>query len=800
MHNTKKTMNHFAIRLALTATLLFLSACSALQPCESFKVLANGDADPSCVFAPRETRALSESDFRKWVREPDWASLPADRIGVALAGGGSKASAFGMGVLAGLDDIGYLGAQSKAEASPRVALISSVSGGSYAAYYFFSQAITDRQLGTGADPAHKTRYEHLFADGLTHTADNGTIFSEGLLKRLNEKQAHGEDLISNAVRTKGSTALLNRRQSVVRCTQDLLLPGKCDREATGEDGKRVWISNLGMLLPTALSLLPHHLFNSLFDMGVNMSPSRAIYRRGIGLTYGSTPLESYQGPLQHDRLTRSEKDKDEETVAHDKNTPFFFPRIPCPPGDANDNLTNAPPDARLLPADQLNGKKSFMINCRTIDRQRSPRSIDFNELKQHVYTSGAQDKDELPFWVIQATATKYRSMGGWFTTLERDPFLDSFEMTPLSFGSRRFGFVPGHIDSLSVLDAVSSSAAFLDEHQQEYHKPWQSVLFGLGQHALNLSWGFDIANPSASAGRRAFHRTLPLPVQWLDTTFTNIGKPEKEHDRRRSAFIRLIDGGGAENLGAIGPLRRGVKTLVIADSAQDDGQFADICFLKTKLEELPAARVPRILAHAKGAKPVFVHIPGIKGLNEHCNAWKDNKKTGHYNLKAATGFTTPALLGCVTTNESDTTCKSREDILTRLAIIKPMLNAGHAAELLKKPLAQCTVGSQLYADKPENEANCGAGDARCVAAMPCEVARLVAEPSKDKSEKNFPQTSTVFTTGNSSATLYASYRELARHYVNSSKKAIGSAAGDAKEFEIQVEQQKAAPGITLIPN
>lgn len=793
-------MTQIAIRLALAAALLALSACSALQPCESFKVLPNGDADPGCVFAPREKPAVSESDFRKWVREPDWASLPADRIGVALAGGGSKASAFGMGVLAGLDDIGYLGAQGKAETSPRVALISSVSGGSYAAYYFFSQAITDRQLGNGADPAHRTRYEHLFADGLTHTADNGTIFSAGLLKRLNDRQAHGEDLINNAVRKKGSTALLNRRQSVVRCTQDLLLPGKCDREATGEDGKRVWTSNLGMLLPTALSLVPHHLFNSLFDMGINMSPSRAIYRRGIGLTYGSTPLESYQGPLQYDRLTRNKNDQDESKVASDEKTPFFFPRIPCPPGDPNDNLTNAPPDARLLPADQLNGEKTFMVNCRTIDRQRFPRSIDFNELKQHVYTSGAQGKDELPFWVIQATATRYRSIGGWFTTLERDPFLDSFEMTPLSFGSRRFGFVPGHVGSLSVLDAVSSSAAFLDANQQEYHKAWQSVPAGLFQHALNLNWGFDIDNPSASAGRRAFHRTLPLPVQWLDTAVTNIGeKEEARHDRRRSAFIRLIDGGGAENLGAIGPLRRGVKTLLIADSAQDSGEFADVCFLKTKLEDLSAAEVPQILAHAKGAKPVFVHIPGIKGLNDHCTAWKDNKN-GHYDLNARTDFTTPALLGCITTNQGDTACKGREDILTRLVVIKPMLDVPHVTWLLKQPLAQCTVGSQLYADKPENEANCGAGDARCAAAMPCEVARLIAEPSKDRREKNFPQTSTVFTTANSSATLYASYRELARHHVNSSQKVIESAAGDPAEFEAQAGQQSLARGIKLIPH
>lgn len=806
-------MSEFSVRLTLVISLLVLSACSSSPP----KTCTSIESVPGCVFAPRESDR-TETEFRKWVDEPNWPSLSPDRIGVSLAGGGSKASAFGMGVLAGLDDIGYLGTQGNGAASPQVALISSVSGGSYAAYYFFTQAITDRLLGTKTDDKQTTRYEHLFADGLTYTRPENKIFHPDLLGQLGEQRVHGADLISNAIYGNADPhILLNRRQSVVRCTQDLLMPGKCDGNATNEDMLRVWSSNIGMLLPTALSLVPHHLLNTVFDNGVNVSPSRAVYRRGIGLTYGSTPLRSYRGPLPHDSLAT-----DTSKVAHDENFTIVSPRIPCPLGDASD-LDNSEPDAVLLPADQRNGATSFMINCRSSEHQRFPRSLGFKDMKPYVIKSGDKPgEDKLPFWVIQATATQYRSLGGWFTPLTRDPFLNSFEMTPLSFGSRRYGFVKGNIDGMSVLDAVSASAAFLDANQQAYHEPWESVSAGLIQHLLNLNWGFDIPNPSVSPDRRGFHRILPLPVQWVDTAadyfywswkgdrgeLTSMKDPKKRspsetdiseedisgprHDRHRSAFIRLIDGGGSENLGAIGPIRRGFKTLVIADSAQDGhGEFADICYLKTQLEGLNKDKVPEIIGHENAEKKeVYLRIPGLKDLHGHCEKWKKGLND-YYNLRADTRFTTPALLGCITQNKKDENCQE-SDVLTRLVIIKPMLNE----RLLKMPLEKCTVGRRLYSIKSDEEGDCTGGNI-CAAEIPCEVARLMSKPAYE----NFPQTGTVTTTGNSSAELYASYRELARLYVIASKKAIQSAAGDPKEFAEEIgRQSENGRGLTSTAN
>ncbi|MDO9359118.1 MAG: hypothetical protein Q7T70_09030 [Polaromonas sp.] len=775
--------------LALLVGVAISAGCTALKTCEDFKVTPS--SDHGCVFAPLES-TNTEADFRKWVQEPDWASLSANRIGVSLAGGGSKASAFGMGVLAGLDDIGYLGGKGENSTTPKVALVSSVSGGSYSAYYFFTQAVADHQLGIGVNDKQRTRYEHLFFDALSHPLKESSVFTANLLAALKEDHALGEDAISNAVYKTPGRDMINRRQSVVRCSQDLLLPGKCDRFTTTDDGARVWPSTASMMIPTLISLPGHHLANTLFDTGINLSPSRAIYARGIGMTYGSTPLDSYNGPLKNDTVAANSE------IATEKNSPFFFPRVPCPVGASEGELAALPPDVHLLKTRQL-GEEPRMINCRSINGQRFPRSLDFDELRKHVYTSGEQGKDELPFWVIQATGTKFRSLGGWMSTYARDPILDSFEITPLAFGSRRYGFVPGHIDNMSVLDAVGSSAAFLDANQQEFHKAWQAFPLGIGQHLFNLNWGTDIANYNVHSGRRYFHSALPLPIQWIDTVVANANRSEVEHDRHRSSFIRLLDGGGSENLGAIGPIRRGLKTVVIADSAQDsDGEFKDLCFLKFNLERLGPQEVRAFLGHPENVQGVFLNVPGLKGFNSHCEALYPPKERltrrqdrTYYNLGVPTSFTTPALLGCITKNSDDGSCTKREDILTRLIVLKPMLDFQNVSNLLgdrNGTVNQCTVGRYLYSGS-KGKVDCSAHPAVCIEALPCEVAQLMGNYKAPDMEDHFPQTGTVTTTGNSSSVLYASYRELARHQINLSKDAIASAAANTEKFEKEMSQQ-----------
>lgn len=734
---------------------MLISGCATIPPPT---VTADGWVEvPSgkLVFVPRETNGVSEVTFRQKVGEPDWVNAPANRIGLALSGGGSKSAAFGMGVLAGLDDLDYFAPRKDDAKTPKVAFVSSVSGGSYAAYFLVSQIIANHELGKdGQPPGKHSALEFLFVDALTHTKQEDKVFDEALLAGP-YKVPMGADDLGN-----GLPDMLNRHQSVVRCAQDLLIPGKCSVTPTSNDKLRTWSSNLGMLFPTLLTAPIHHLFNTLFDTGISVAPTRKVYEQGIGLTYGSTPLRAYEAPKERFML---------------------WGRLPCP----KQNQDGAPQ----------------MINCHEDERgDRIAEPLDFPKLTDAWRQLGVDGSDELPFWVIQATATKYRSIGGWLTKLERDAFDDSFEFTPLSFGSRRYGFVPEPHDSLTVLDATTSSAAFFDANQQVYHKPWQSFIGGVAQHTLNLNWGTDIPNYNVSNARRRLHGLLPLPIAWIDSVVTNAGRTAIEHDRQRSAFIRLVDGGSSENTAAVSALRRGLKTLVVVDAAEDhDGEFADLCFLKRSLEgssvpgENNKENALALLPHSAGKK-VYLHVPGLEKFSEHCLALEKGDKS-NYDLGAPYASETPALLACLTHEADEKACPPGQ-ALTRILVIKPMLDfervekewpglmAGNAS-----PLQRCAQGAFLYtADIPPEDCTKTASEV-CKKALPCDVARLLHNYGLNDRQKYYPQTSTVWTTGNSSATLYSAYRELARQIVVNSRPAIEAAVRSEKTFEEKLQEQ-----------
>ncbi len=761
--------------LSLIACLL-LSGCATLDTCSSGQHRDLEVTHKQCVFAPRERPAVTEQDFRKAVGEPDWPNLPANRLGVALSGGGSKSAAFAMGVLAGLDDLDYFNPRNDKENKPRVSLVSSVSGGSYAAYYLFAQAIANTQLGARRQQPERTRFDFLFADGLTASTESDG-FSSGLLRNLRQTQAMDEYGIGNPLLNGQSTGLMNRWQSVVRCTQDVLVPGKCDAAPTSIDQFRAWGSNLGMLVPTILLLPIHHLGNSLFDFGVNVAPSRIIYLEGIGLTYGTTPLPTYQPPAPPNNLQSA--------------------RLPCP--GENDSELETETDAQRLARGAVVGDSASptIINCRKkANGQLLATPLSFKTLAE-AWQSGRNDVNTaIPFWVIQATSTKYRSLGGWLTPLEPDAFIDSFEFTPLSFGSRRYGFVPGHQGELNVLDAVTASAAFFDANQQVYHKPYQSFFLGSGQHLFNLNWGQDIPNYNVSETRRSIHRILPLPIGWLDSVLANIGNSDAEHDRRRSSFIRLIDGGSSENTASVSALRRGIKTLIISDAAEDkNGVFEDLCSLREQLASLTPSTGDHFAGMIPGAHDrLYLHIPGLENFADHCS----DLKHSYYELSSrATDSQIPAFLACLTHNPSaDEECTLDKGAITRIIIAKPMLNIskvhsewGGAGD--NRQLKRCVLGRYLYTETAQEDCTTSESDI-CRTTIPCEVGRLMANYKPEDQGKHFPQTGTTATTGNSSATLYAAYRELARQQIVGSREAIVSAASDGQRFDALIKEQKRA--------
>lgn len=108
---------------ALVLLLLIFSGCSNPVRPESLRYYSLAEAD---YFTAAHQDALFKDERH---------SRKAPIIGLALAGGGTKAADFGLGVIQGLNEIGLL---------KNVDIISSVSGGGYSALWYYSRLINEK--------------------------------------------------------------------------------------------------------------------------------------------------------------------------------------------------------------------------------------------------------------------------------------------------------------------------------------------------------------------------------------------------------------------------------------------------------------------------------------------------------------------------------------------------------------------------------------------------------------------------------------------------------------------------------
>jgi hypothetical protein len=756
---------------AFCAIFLVAHGAATAEPAGSGTIPICGLQSPNrCIHLPVAPGDEEEVEYRRAAGEPDWSG---ERIlGIALSGGGSKAAPFAMGVLAGLHDAGLLLPRASAGNSngPVDVVISSVSGGGYAAYHLFAQLARNH---SSASP--KAVLDQAYEDCVTVPE-----FAAPRLKKALEEARIGCD---RRRRSPPPRWPLEAEQTKLRCAQDILQPGVCNFESQSQDA---WSAgaNVGlMLVPTMLSIPAHNFFNTLFDAGVSLSPSQLIYRTGIGVTYGSVAeQDAARGPSANRYLLNCPDDAGRYDVSAAPEWPWqrqLAPRVrSCRtvvvPRDAPTQFLS---DAR---------ETAFLL----------PEPLTFQELGS---LRPAGTAPSAPFWIIQATAPKQRSFFGWTTGDSRQIAADTFEFTPLGFGSLRYGFVSGPVQDMTALDAAVSAAAFFDENQQAHNNGTTKTLLGLVQHVFNVSWGTDIPNYNVSEGRRTVHRLLPFPFYFLDSPIATAGTDEREHDRRRSSFIRVIDGGNADNTGIYSLVRRGVRTIVYADASQDThGDFQDLCLLQRELRSRPIG--------AQG--PLYLHIPGLGKFDEQCNL-DANKRS--WDLFAEWQHDVPALLGCISRDKNE--CEPH-DIAARLIIIKPRVEwnlRNHSSGFERSiqwtqdpstkvyAAGRCVSHAHLYLDnKACNSSPLAQGDplrAACLEALPCDVVSLYLEdanpPLVDRSA-GFPQTTTVFTTLNSSGEYFASSRELARYYTHLAERAIVDAldGGQANVFAGLLQQQE----------
>ncbi|OGB23985.1 MAG: hypothetical protein A3I66_14900 [Burkholderiales bacterium RIFCSPLOWO2_02_FULL_57_36] len=497
---------------------LFINASIArtfpLGPCPD--PLPAGSAD--CVIFAKDPSGADGGEiqrFRNALREP------VDmRLGVALSGGGSKAAPFAMGVLAGLSDSGLLA---------DVDAVSTVSGGTYAAYFYFNRLIARDRMRAREEPVDERYVSGLFYD---------CTYRHRSLERLS-----GDPML-NLCMGKGlqdaASPVHNLAQAFVRCRQDVIEPMDCNAKGKKEDFSE-YASAISLFAASVISTPFHHVANTLFDWTIDISPTRSSYSIGLGSTYGLIPntADAIPGENQSD-----------PHLASPTPRPEYFTNAQM----VGDAVTSAP--------------------------------YTFGDL-QTMYLKargGARSAEEnVPLWIITAHAAKSRSAWGWMSTPEPNYDRDIFEFTPFHAGSGRYGYWNRPLQALDLGKATVASAAFLDANAVKYRGAKKTGL-ALLAHGFNANWGVDIHNWNTSSGRRAAHSILPFPFYWLDGLHARSEVKDGLREAVSSAYIRLLDGGNSENFGAYSLISRGIKNIIISDAAQDTlGEMQDLCDLRDQL-------------------------------------------------------------------------------------------------------------------------------------------------------------------------------------------------------------------------
>ncbi|MEJ8846364.1 patatin-like phospholipase family protein [Variovorax rhizosphaerae] len=653
----------------------------------------------------KQLRELVETTFL----QPDLGTA-RPKLGVSLAGGGSKAGAFGIGVLAGLADMELL---------DHADYISSVSGGSYAAYFYYTHRILP--LEREGPRIKNVTTKELFWDcvQIPDVDRLGPGIPDEIYARGGCKD--------NALLPTNTGFPSNYYQAFLRCQQDIFNPGKCSTTVRrGDYFKSIAPETLaGNIALTPASWLA----NILFDWGLNASQAARTYRRGIGMAYGTT-------------LTRS------SALEH--------------AGSAADLQVPCSPDA---PA----ATQGFALDCERGQFLVAPEGMTYQELRNGLLRARGTSRP-LPFWIINATAPLRRSAFGWWSPAVKDiTNKDMFEMTAMSHGSGRFGYVPApmSLHGMNVLDSVAASAAFLDSTQIALTNVLAKGTLGVTLRVTNFDWGSDISNYNVSDVQRGLHKLLPIPFYWADSGIARHLAPgakvedvhgkQEEDERKHGPYIRLIDGGNAENLGVFPLMKRHVKTIVIADSASDrEGLFADLCAFRHRISAAPES-FPRLF-----------YVPGLKDFDHHCEDLLQSGIKRGYPIQEWS-FKMPLLIGCLRTQlprKPEEPCTDLdENVDSRVLIVKPAINVDNLIQrqvrndapnvpMPRRIITKCLLPGDIPPPEETPLLNCDS------------LQYLLARWDVEKGScQSFPQHGTMTMTLDSSVFLFTAYRELGRQYL-----------------------------------
>jgi Patatin-like phospholipase len=173
------------------------------------------------------------------------------KLGLALSGGGTRAASFSIGVMKALND------NPSIKILDNVNLISSVSGGSYANYWYFSQLFYQYQLNKSQKLVKPNTNDDIFKSW----NESETNLADPNLYRFQRHLEESSEIMAFAHK---STFFNDTRVNLQYGTQVLL---------QGFWTPFYWVAN------------------GLFDWEANITPFFYFYKDGIDRTYGYVPLD-----------------------------------------------------------------------------------------------------------------------------------------------------------------------------------------------------------------------------------------------------------------------------------------------------------------------------------------------------------------------------------------------------------------------------------------------------------------------------------------------------------------------------
>ncbi|MBX9961701.1 MAG: hypothetical protein K2Y35_01510 [Burkholderiales bacterium] len=495
--------------------------------------------DAICAAEPagRETCMADLAALNEYLN-PGGKRPPPDAIGVALEGGGSKSAPFTLGVLAGLHEANLF-------KEKRVGAVSSVSGGSYAASFLFNRLWDMYSLEpppTGEADACRHPPQPPLKAALqikTRTAGDFDDWFRSCVPDAYTRVGGPLDRLSNTLPLCGE--LRGHREE-----NDL----NEFHEAYRYQG-HVW-------------RYPDLLFGD--DMAMLKQDTNPHFPEAAQ-TAGLTVASAGTVPLQ--LLSR---------------TLFRWPINTAP--TKNVYRYGLERQFGFSPEDWRDAKK-LGANMTEISAQR-----------RHDRTLACLGKllegRSEPTWILNSSTPGPLTVVDWITTAQRNPLINSFELTATGYGSGLYGYAKMpprfrfELDGyhytprdMSMTDGVVASAAFFDDNQSLFSEQPTRFIMGFVQYLLNLTWFTEIPNYNTKRSDRVARNVTPYPF-W--------GIPAG--DKHTSAYIHLQDGGNSENSGIFALLRRGYRTVVFAHGTDDrQALFPSLCHLKNVLEAYGAYRI-----------------------------------------------------------------------------------------------------------------------------------------------------------------------------------------------------------------